>query len=62
MVNFQEFSDKQLKAMLENPMTVKRAKTEIERRSKLRASEKPKKTRTRKATTTKKTEEVPVND
>lgn len=62
MVNFQEFSDEKLKVMLENPMTVKRAKAEIERREGLKETVKkaPAK-RTRKAAT-KKAEEVSVND
>ena len=66
MVNFQEFSDDKLVVMLENPMTVKRAKAEIERRKGLKgspdsaskdvaeaAAKKPVK-RTRKTTTAKK--------
>lgn len=62
MVNFQEFSDEKLVVMLENPMTVKRAKAEIERRNGLKgnsdsaasaAAKKPVK-RTRKTTTAKK--------
>jgi len=61
MVNFQEFSDEKLVVMLENPMTVKRAKAEIERRKDLKggsesSAEVPKKPvkRTRKTTTAKK--------